>query len=311
MVILKRPQSAMLFQHHKDGSPGPMRSGKPLADGPEGKTAQKRATILLVDDDSNMLSSLRRFLRRIKHDSRTATNGRKGLEEFKQGGIDLVISDRQMPVMGGLDLLKELKEYDPDVKVIILSGGMPAREAEEFMKTGAFAVMAKPYDEEVLRGMINRALVVASRDLKEDDGCEEPAAARTAVQQDSGTRTVEQKSITILVVDDDNLAMKTGCAIVKRMGHEFKTADDGRKGLEVFKQGGIDLVLSDRQMPNMDGLELLKELKKLDPDVKVIVVSGNMRDEDKAELYEAGAAAVMDKPYDMKELMETIRNNLE
>ncbi|GEM_PF-1679572 len=114
-----------------------------------------------------------------------------------------------------------------------------------------------------------------------------------------------RKNITILVVEDDD-----GCrnSIVRILAKEFKvkTARNGQEGLEKYKEGEIDVVITDLRMPIMDGFTLLMELQDLDPESKVIVVSSLITAENSEMLSDAGAKNIMKKPYDLEELHRAI-----
>jgi two-component system cell cycle sensor histidine kinase/response regulator CckA len=117
----------------------------------------------------------------------------------------------------------------------------------------------------------------------------------------------KKKNATILVADDEPVVIRVLGRTITRAGYSCKSAPNGEKALEIFKQGGIDLVISDRQMTNMNGLTLLIEIKRLDPDVKVVIVSGGISEKEVAVFMEAGAAMVLRKPFlpsDIKEIFE-------
>ncbi|MFW5830511.1 MAG: response regulator [Planctomycetota bacterium] len=79
---------------------------------------------------------------------------------------------------------------------------------------------------------------------------------------------------TVLVVDDSAMMRKIVTKHLRGAGFsvEIVEAADGKEGLERFQGGGIDLILSDWNMPNMDGLTMVQEIRKLDPDKKVPIV---------------------------------------
>jgi two-component system chemotaxis response regulator CheY len=79
---------------------------------------------------------------------------------------------------------------------------------------------------------------------------------------------------TVLVVDDSAMMRKIVIKNLRDCGFDVTVveAGDGKEGLERFAMGGVDLVLSDWNMPNMDGLTMVKEIRKLDPERKVPIV---------------------------------------
>ena len=78
----------------------------------------------------------------------------------------------------------------------------------------------------------------------------------------------------VLVVDDDPAVRTTVRLVLERDGHKVSVAADGRAGLATLAPGGIDLLVVDLFMPGMDGLEMLREVRKHKADLPVIVMSG-------------------------------------
>ena len=96
------------------------------------------------------------------------------------------------------------------------------------------------------------------------------------------------------------------------MGYTVRTASNGRQALEIYRdhQAQISLVLLDLIMPEMSGKVCLEELLKINPDVKVIVVSGYCSDETPGGSANLGARGFVSKPYDLDGLMSTIQKVL-
>jgi signal transduction histidine kinase/CheY-like chemotaxis protein len=113
---------------------------------PERRVRSGNETILLVDDEIDMLEVMRENLQEHGYEIRTATNGERALEFFRENGheVDLVILDIGMPGMGGRACLEELLEIDPEAKVIVSTGYGARRDEEEMMAAGASGFLAKP-----------------------------------------------------------------------------------------------------------------------------------------------------------------------
>ena len=78
----------------------------------------------------------------------------------------------------------------------------------------------------------------------------------------------------ILVIDDDPAVRMTIKLVLERDGHSVELATDGLAGMKVIKAGGIDLLIVDIFMPGMDGIETIREVRKHQPDLPAIVISG-------------------------------------
>ncbi len=114
----------------------------------------------------------------------------------------------------------------------------------------------------------------------------------------------------ILIIDDDEQIRTLLTQMLVKEGFETRDAPDGRKGLELYRESRADIVITDILMPEREGLETIMELKKMDPEVKIIAISGGGMIN--AEFYlqfakEFGALRTIQKPFGRKEILETIR----
>ncbi len=110
--------------------------------------------ILLADDDVTIQRSLKRLLEQIGHSVSAYGDGQGALDAYKAGEFDIVLSDLAMPGMGGLELLRELRAYDADARVLVLTGQTTGAQQQEAMRLGAAEILRKPFElEEVLRAI--------------------------------------------------------------------------------------------------------------------------------------------------------------
>ncbi|MFH1145033.1 MAG: response regulator [Candidatus Eisenbacteria bacterium] len=119
---------------------------------------------------------------------------------------------------------------------------------------------------------------------------------------------------TILVVDDDQQVRSMLCAMLQRAGYETEEAADGRFALEANRRRRADLIILDMLMPEMEGVETLRALRRADPDVKVIAISGGGSIRPEIYLESArkfGARCAFAKPVDRPELLAAIRGLLD
>ncbi len=121
---------------------------------------EKKHRILAVDDEVNILSSLRRLLRRENYELLTANSGEEGLKILKeQGEVNLIISDQRMPGMQGVEFLKKAMEIYPDIIRIILSGYTDVTAITSAINEGhIYQFILKPWNDEGLKSIIKRAL---------------------------------------------------------------------------------------------------------------------------------------------------------
>jgi CheY-like chemotaxis protein len=113
----------------------------------------------------------------------------------------------------------------------------------------------------------------------------------------------------ILLVDDDDLSRSTVHQMLERAGHQVTSTGNGREALEMCQEAAPDLVVTDLIMPETDGLELIQELRRIAPAVRVVAISGGGRVNANEYLTVArkfGAAAVLAKPFTTLELREAV-----
>ena len=115
-------------------------------------------TILIVDDEASLRESLKALLEAEGFSTLVAKDGLEGSALFARGGVDLVLSDLKMPGMGGMDFLKGLKEKDPEIPVIIMTGYGTIESAIEAIKAGAYDYITKPFKPDRLLLDVQNAL---------------------------------------------------------------------------------------------------------------------------------------------------------
>jgi len=108
----------------------------------------------------------------------------------------------------------------------------------------------------------------------------------------------------VLIVDDELVIRSLLSEMLSEEGFTVATAEDGQRGLELMNTGGIDLVISDVHMPLMDGPALVSELRKINPDLPVIVLN-SIPDRDLPVQHD-DAIACVNKPFDLQEIRRTI-----
>lgn len=115
----------------------------------------------------------------------------------------------------------------------------------------------------------------------------------------------------ILLVDDNASELEALAKILSRAGYSLELAEDGEKGLDLFRKRPVDLVIADLQMPKMGGEELLKITKTLRPDTEVILITGHGTVESAVESIKRGAYDFIEKPIRKYHLLKTVEKALE
>ncbi len=117
-----------------------------------------KSMILIVDDEPKMARAVATALQRSGHSTLTAASAAQALELMAEHGADVVVSDRRMPGMDGMELLRRLRARWPELPVILITAYGEVRSAVEAMRQGAFDYITKPFDNDELRGQVERAL---------------------------------------------------------------------------------------------------------------------------------------------------------
>lgn len=127
------------------------------------------------------------------------------------------------------------------------------------------------------------------------------------------SESIELGSETILLVDDEEYIIDVARLMLEGLGYVLLIANNGHTALELFNEHkeAIDLVILDMVMPDMDGEEVFKEMRSIQPDVKVLFASGYYVIEETSNLLQAGASDFLQKPFNMNQLSTKIRKILE
>ncbi|MFH2000041.1 MAG: response regulator [Planctomycetota bacterium] len=118
---------------------------------------------------------------------------------------------------------------------------------------------------------------------------------------------------TILVMDDEEQVRLLIREYLERADHQVLEAADGREGLRIFREQTADLVIVDLIMPGKEGLETIAELRRDDPEVKIIAISGGGRVDANDYLLLAknmGALITLNKPFTRQELLDSVQKLL-
>ncbi len=134
-------------------------------------------------------------------------------------------------------------------------------------------------------------------------------ALRNAAPEEAGAPRLEGGSGTVLVIDDEEIVRSTANNALRRLGYTVVTASDGTEGIEVFRalRDRVVVVLLDMTMPGISGEETLHELRKIKPDVAVVLSSGFGETEALRRFGSHHLAGFLQKPYSMKALASRVR----
>ena len=122
-------------------------------------------SILIVDDELGVRESLKMILKPICQ-VYTAIDGREALESIQKDKIDLVALDLKMPGLSGIDVLRQIKENDPDIEVIVITAHGTPQNVQEAGRYGAGDFISKPFNVPDLINSVNKSLERRSYNLR-------------------------------------------------------------------------------------------------------------------------------------------------
>lgn len=188
---------------------------------------KKRGKILIIDDDEAIRDGCYHTLSREGYEVAVAATGRAGLKTFEESSFDLVLLDMRMPDLGGMEVLNQIREQDPQSVVIVISGFGTIPLAVEAMKAGAYDFFPKPFEPDELRILVKRALdtrrlamenIYLRQELKKKEG-----VVRIVYQSKAMSKIIHMVELTaptdstVLIMGESG----TGKGIVARHVHEL------------------------------------------------------------------------------------------
>ncbi|MEE8606164.1 MAG: response regulator, partial [Nitrospiraceae bacterium] len=124
----------------------------------------------------------------------------------------------------------------------------------------------------------------------------------------AGTRKRSSGLPRVLVVDDEEVIAEELAEYLQLKGYDVATAGSGLEALEVHRSRPADVVITDLFMPEMNGNELIRRLRRTDPDLPIMVMTGHTTFGDEKETITEGASLVLKKPISLRELSDTLSN---
>jgi CheY-like chemotaxis protein len=237
--------------------------------------------ILVVDDDHYLLDLLIETLRSIGYDTTGVLSAVEALKLIETNDYRLLITDIKMPEMDGLEFTREVKRNHPDLPVIFITGVLGS---SVLRLTDADGYLSKPFRIGQMEELIEKVLENQT-DAAAPDGHEH-----------------------ILVVDDDDTFRLMLMETLKLSGYRVIGASGGHEAIALLEQGGIDTVIADIRMPEMDGISLTRHIKKTWPLMPVIMITGYLSMENRQEDSEQLADGFLMKPFKIESITELLES---
>lgn len=230
--------------------------------------------VLVVDDDRRMVKTICDILRVKGHAPHPAHSGEEAVNKVRGECFDCVLMDLKMPGIDGVEALKMIKEAAPELPVVLMSAYATENQAEEANRQGAFAVLTKPIDVQMVLSFL--ALL--------------------------------RKEERILIVDDDPLFCKTLKEILQARGYRVEAETDPDSVIGHLEENYELLVVLDIKLGRRDGVDVLKEIRRKYPTKPVVLVTGHQGESTSSieKGMRIGAYTCLYKPLEVEKLVEII-----
>jgi len=273
----------------------------------------KELRIAVVDDVELNLDIFQRQLGNAGARVSTFTSAQAALDgiaaaQAASDPFDVMLLDQQMPGISGLELAQQIFS-DPEyaqLKIILVSSGLTADE-RKFASTLPFArVLRKP----VRQALLLKHISEICPNYAEPATVNEPSVVAAPVP--SSQPDEQAQRLRILLVDDNSVNQLVGSKLLEKMGHGVDIAGNGYEALNAVKALPYDLVFMDIQMPELDGLEATRLIRKLESNagrIPIVAMTANAMDGDRERCLEAGMNDYLPKPVkrgDLADMLEKL-----
>ncbi len=234
----------------------------------------EKTKVLVVDDDRRMVKTVCDILKVKGYEVAEAYTGEEAVQKVKSDPPDCVLMDIKMPGINGVEALKMIKAVASGLPVILMSAYATEEQAMEANAQGAYAVLNKPVDIQIVLSFLSL--------LRKEDS--------------------------ILIVDDDPIFCKTLKDILQSRGFRVEAEVDPKKALGHMENEYKLAMVLDLKLGGKDGLDVLREIRGKYPTKPVVLVTG-YRDEMSSSIEKGlkiGAYTCLYKPFEAEALISSL-----
>ncbi|MBN1582859.1 MAG: response regulator [Anaerolineae bacterium] len=240
-------------------------------------TAKRKTSILIVDDDDSLRRTMTLILTHKGYAVESALDGAQAVELVRAHPFDMVLMDIRMPVVNGVEALKQIRAIRPEAVVTMMTAYAVEDLIEDALAEGVFALLDKPVEIDQVIALIEQA------------------------------RQARQGAL-VLVVDDDRGTCTMLEDVLLQAGYRVCTAHSGQEAIDRAHRTAYDILLIELNLPVLNGLETYLAIKKIHPQVVAIVFTTCPKQV--AELaLDNNAYACLSKPLDIDRLLDLIRES--
>ena len=245
--------------------------------------------ILVVDDDVETREMFYQLLKKSGYQAITLPSGKAALEFLKKNRTDLIILDEKLPGMDGLLTLKNIREFDNETPVLMMTGYVVGELQINALRLGVNDFLTKGISE-------SRLLKTVQETIERHQ--------TFALQKKSPA-----KGGKIMIVDDETEVRNMLERFLSKHNHEVRILSSGEEAITLLKTGTYqpDVVLVDVNLSGMDGFVTLKQIRNFNNDVNIIMMSGTSDSALERQALELGALAFFNKPINLEHMNLTIK----
>lgn len=265
---------------------------------------RKMKNLLIIEDDENSRKAIRKLIGNGDVNCLDAGSGKEALRIFTENHIDCIVLDLGLPDTNGFELIYKLEQTKGRQvpPIIVYTGKELSKEENDELQRYAESIIIKGVKSE--ERLLDETALFLHRTISNL-----PESKQQIINSLYDKETVFHAK-KILLVDDDMRNVFALSKILKERGMEIIKAENGKAALEMLsKHPGINLVLMDIMMPEMDGYEAMKQIRLQEKfkDLPVIALTAKAMKDDKQKCIEAGANDYVAKPIDIERLLSLMR----
>lgn len=232
--------------------------------------------IFVVEDDMDFAEGLADTLELEGHEVEIAKSGEEAIARFQEEDFDMAFMDVKLPGKNGVESFLEIRALKPEARVMMMTGYSLPQLLDEAMDGGALGVLKKPFDLGLAIDFVSCVGKGSRVLLVEDDA-------------DYGTLVKE---------------------MLEKNGHWVKHCTNGPDAIQKCRDGDIDVVFLDLRLNGVTGLEVFREIRAVDENVSIIVVTAFADEELKAiaEMKSMALTDVISKPVNPDKLLDCIND---
>lgn len=241
--------------------------------------------LLIVDDEALVVEMLQRYLGTKGYEVRGAGRVTEALAVYRAWRPPLVLLDVRLPDGSGLDLLRQIRAMNPDVHAVVVTAAHELERRQEALGAGATAFAFKPIEVTSLDRILRAAA--------------------------GGPRPVEDAEHPIVLVVDDEPEVRASVKwYLIGQGMHVVAADSAEEGLALLRslQPPPQVIVLDLDLPRMNGMEFLKQLRQGRPDLTVIILTGFGALSLQTQAEQLGVRQFLRKPVSLATLEQAIRD---